>query len=62
MSVLLITRSPKNLQMIIQSRTHPIKHSQKSKKYSPVVIYEENILTVIALLSNMMNTTFDYNS
>jgi len=36
--------------------------SQKGKKHSPVIIYEENILVVIAPLSDMMSTTFDYNS
>jgi len=36
--------------------------SQKVKKHPPVIIYEENILAVIAPLSNVMGTSFDNNS
>jgi hypothetical protein len=36
--------------------------SKKGKKHTPVIIYEENILAVIAPLSNVMSTSFDYNS
>jgi aminoglycoside N3'-acetyltransferase len=36
--------------------------SQKRKKRSAVIIYEENIFTVVAPLSNVMSTTFDNNS
>jgi len=36
--------------------------SQKGQKHPPIIIYEENVLTVITPLSNMMSTTFDNNS
>jgi hypothetical protein len=36
--------------------------SQNGQEHSPVIIYEENVLLVIAPLSNMMSTTCDYNS
>jgi hypothetical protein len=35
---------------------------QKRKKHLAVIIYEENIFTIVAPLSNVMSTIFDNNS
>ncbi len=35
---------------------------QQGQEHPPVIIYEEDVLTVIAPLSNMMGTTCNHNS